>query len=183
MQGLLPQQPSPAERVCTRLQHLHARKLDVRQSLARWPAEWGLSAHQDTAFSPKVYLVIRSDTRGMSHSANIGRGHAFGADLSLSLNTPTVSRFPAAATPFVSLRWRSTFSNTTKRPIALTGQAQPRFTLAIRHVGIDDRELGALSDRIDADSSPRVGEPVPALSRRTAGPGRPAAFSSCGCES
>jgi hypothetical protein len=65
----------------------------------------------------------------------------------------------------------------------LTGQPQPRFTLAITYVGIDDRELGALGDRIDAGSSPRVGEPAPALSRRTAGPAGPAAFSSCGCES
>lgn len=128
-------------------------------------------------------MVIRSDTRGMSHSANIGRGHAFEADLSLSSNTPTASRFPATATPFAPLQWRSTLSITTEGPITLTGQTQPRFTLAISHVGIDDRELGALGDRIDADSSPRVGEPARALSRRTAGPGGPAAFSSCGCES
>lgn len=128
-------------------------------------------------------MVIRSDTRGMNHSANIGRGHAFGADLSLSFNTPTASRFPAAATPFASRRWRSTLSSTSVRPIALIGQPQPRFTLAITHGGIDDRELGALGDTIGAASSPRVGETAPALSRRTAGPGRPAAFSPCGCES
>ena len=179
----LPQQPSLHEKVCTRLQHLHARKSVVRQSLARWPAEWGLSAHQDTASAQQVYLVIRSDTRGMSHSANIGRGHAFGADLSLSLNTPTASRVPATATPFAPLQWRSTLSTTTDGPVASTGQTQPRFTLVITHVGIDDQELGALGDSIGADSSPRVGESAPALSRRTAGPGRPAAFSSCGCES
>jgi hypothetical protein len=119
----------------------------------------------------------------MNHSANIGRGHAFGADLSLSFNTPTASRFQAAATPFTSRRWRSTLSSTSERPIALTGQPQPRFTLAITHVGIDDRELGALGDTIGAASPPRVGETAPALSRRTAGPRRPAAFSSCGCES
>jgi len=128
-------------------------------------------------------LVIRSDTRGMSHSANIGRGHAFGADLSLSLDTPTASRFPATARPFAALPRRSLHFSTTEGPVSLIGQLQPRFTLAITHVGIDDRELGALGGGIDADSSPRVGESARMPSRRTAGPGGPAAFSSCGCES
>ena len=130
-------------------------------------------------------MVNRSDARGMSHSANIGRGHAFGAELSLAFNLPTASRFPATATPFAPSRWRSTLfsTTTTEDPRSLIGQSQPRLTLAITHVGIGDRELGALGGGIDADSSPRVGESAAVPSRRTAGPGRPAAFSSCGCES
>lgn len=129
-------------------------------------------------------MVIRSDTRGMSHSANIGRGQVFGADLSLAFYTPTAPRFPATAKPFAARQWRcATSTTTTEGPIALTGQSQPRFTLAITYLGIDDRELGALGDGSGADSSPRVGEPAPVPSRRTAEAECSAAFSSCGCES
>jgi len=124
-------------------------------------------------------LFIRSDDRGMSHSANIGREHAFGTGLSLStLNTPAAHRYEAPAAPFVQSSRRSTHTITHGSPITSIGLLQPRFTLMVAHVGIDDRELSALDDRIESDSSSRVGEPRPVLSCVPAMPRRLAAFSS-----
>ncbi len=129
-------------------------------------------------------MVIRSDDRGMSHSANIGREHAFEAGLSLFTQyTPTATRFQATATPFTPMWLRSAFSFTNQSPVALTGQRQPRFNLVVTHVGIDDQELGALGDGTEGDSPSWVGESVSVLSRVTARPTRLAAFSSCVCES
>jgi len=129
-------------------------------------------------------LFIRSDDRGMSHSANIGRDHAFGTGLSLStLNTPAARRFEAPAAPFVQSSRRSTNTITYQNPITPIGLFQPRFTLMVTHVGIDTRELGALGDRIGSDSSSRVGEPRSVLSCLPAMPRRLAAFSSSRCTS
>ena len=155
----------------------------MRRSLARRPSHSGLSPHQDTASAKRVSLVIRSDDRGMSHSANIGHGHAFGTGLSPStLNTPTAQWFQATAAPFLPSSRRSTDTNTTESPTALAGQLQPRFTLMVAHVeidsGTDNRELGALDDGIGNDSSSRVGEPTSDLSCVSARPARLAAFSS-----
>ena len=124
-------------------------------------------------------MFIRSDDRGMSHSANIGREHAFGTGLSLStLNTPAARRFRATAASFVQSSRRSTNTSTLESPITSIGPFQPRFTLMVTHVGIDNRELGALDDRIGNDSSSRVVEPGPVLSCLPAMPRRIAAFSS-----
>jgi hypothetical protein len=124
-------------------------------------------------------LVILSDDRGMSHSANIGREHAFEAGLSLSTSyTPAASRFQARAASFTRLCWRSALSLTHDGLVVLTGQRQSRFTLLVTHVGIDDQELGALGDRTEGDSLPRVGASSTALSRFSARPTRLAAFSS-----
>jgi hypothetical protein len=129
-------------------------------------------------------LVIRSAERGISHSATNGREQVFGAGLSLSTQyTPTASRFPATAEAFTPMSLRFALSITNKSLVALTGRKQPRFTLVVSHVGIDDQELGALGDRTGAVSLLRVGEPTPALSRVTARPARLAAFSSCVFES
>jgi hypothetical protein len=129
-------------------------------------------------------LVIRSDGRRMSHSANIGREQVFEAGLSLSTQyTPAASRFQATATPFTPRSLRSAFSNTNEGLVALTEQRQPRFNLVVTHVGIDDQELGALGDGTEGDSPSWVGESVSALSRVTARPNRLAAFSSCEFES
>jgi hypothetical protein len=120
----------------------------------------------------------------MSHSANIGREHAFGTGLSLStLNTPAAHRFPAPAASFVQSSRRSTHVNTHEGPIRSIGLLQPRFTLMVAHVGIDDRELGALGGRMGIDSSSRVGEPRPVLPCLPAMPRRLAAFSSSRCTS
>ena len=113
-------------------------------------------------------MVIRSDDRGMSHSANIGREHVCVADLSPQY-TPAASRFQAMAKPSTRYWLRGAFSNTNEGLAALAGQRQPRFTLVVTHVGIDDQELGALGDRIGADSSSNVEAGLPVLSRRTAG--------------
>lgn len=114
----------------------------------------------------------------MSHSANIGREHAFGAGLSLStLNTPAAHRFQATAASFVHSSLRSTHAITHESPITSVGLLQPRFTLMVTHVGIDNRELGALDDRTGSDSSSRVGEPRSVLSCVPAMPRRLAAFS------
>ncbi len=170
----LPQRPPQDEKVCTRLQHLHARSLVVRRSLARWPS-MGPRVLTKTLLQPKrVSLVILSDDRGMSHSANIGRGDAFETGLSLSTSyTPTASRFQAASTSFTRLCWRSALSRTHEGPAALTGRLQSRFTLLVTH-----QELSALGDRTGGDSLPRVGELSRALSRFSARPTRLAAFSS-----
>jgi hypothetical protein len=154
----------------------------VRRSLARRPSHSGLSPHQDTASAKRVSLVIRSDARGMSHSANIGHGHAFGTGLSPStLNTPTAEWFQATAAPFLPSSRRSTDTNTTESPTALVGQLQPRFTLMVAHVeidsGTDNRELGALDDRIGGDSLSRVRESRSVPSGLPAMPRRLAAFS------
>jgi hypothetical protein len=122
-------------------------------------------------------LFIRSDDRGMSHSANIGREHAFGTGLSLStLNTPAAHRFQAPAASFVPTSRSTPITN--ESPITVTGPFQPRFTLMVTHIGIDNRELGALDDRIGSRSSSRVEEPRPVLSCLPAMPRRIAAFSS-----
>ena len=166
-------------KVCTRLQHLHARTFKVRRSLARWPRHGASSAHQDTASAQRVSLVIRSDDSGMSHSANTGSGHRPGTPLSLSIcTTPTAPRFPATATPLMPRRWRSALCITNERPIALIGWRQPRFNLVVTHVGIDDQELGALGDGTGHDSLPRVGESIPVPSRVSASASRLATFSS-----
>ena len=176
--------PSLLERVCTRLQHMHAGTLVVHGLPARRPTHAGLSSHQDTASANKVYLFIRSDDRGMSHSANIGREHVVGTGLSLStLNTPAALRFQATAAPSVHSSRRFTHAMTYQSPIRSIGQLQPRFTLMVTHVGIDNRELGALGDRIGSDSSSRVGEPDLILSCVPAMPRRLAAFSSSRCTS
>jgi hypothetical protein len=99
------------------------------------------------------------------------------------LTTPTVSMFQPTAMSFVPPRWRTAHSITNERPVALTGPYQPRFNFVVTLVGIDDRELGALGDRIGGDSHPCSGEPSPALSCVTARPARIAAFSSSGCVS
>jgi hypothetical protein len=99
------------------------------------------------------------------------------------LTTPTASMFLTTAMSFVPSRWRSAHSITNERPVALTGRCQPRFNFVVTLVGIDDRELGALGDRIGGDTLPRLGEPTPVLSCVTARPARLAAFSSCGCVS
>ena len=67
---------------------------------------------------------------------------------------------------------------TNESPIAEIGPVGPRFTLMVTHVGIDDRELGALNDRIGSGSASRVGEPNPVPSCISARPRRLAAFSS-----
>jgi hypothetical protein len=124
-------------------------------------------------------LFIRSDDGGMSHSANIGREHAFGTGLSLStLNTPAAHQFQATAASFVQSSRRSTLVNTHESPIPSTGLLEPRFTLMVARVGIDNRELGALDDRIGSDSSSRVGESRSGLPCLPAMPRRLAAFSS-----
>jgi hypothetical protein len=158
---------------------------DVRRTSVSCSRAWylGPSPHQDTASATRVSLVIRSDARGMSHSANIGRQHSFGTGLAPStLNTPTARWFQATATPFLPSSRRSTHTITTERLITLVGQLQPRFTLMVTHVGIDDgidnRELGALDDRIGIDSPSRVGASGSALSCVSARPARLAAFSS-----
>lgn len=175
----LPQRPSLHERVCTRLQHMHARTLVVHCPSVPRPTHSGPSTHQDTASATRVYLFIRSDDRGMSHSANIGREHAFGTGLSLStLNTPAAHRFQATAASSVQSSRRSTHVITHARPIRSIGPLQPRLTLMVAHVGIDNRELGALDDRTGSDSSSHVGEPRSVLSGLPAMPRRLAAFSS-----
>lgn len=158
---------------------MHARTLVVHCPTDRRPTFPGLCTYQDTASAPKVYLFIRSDDRGMSHSANIGREHAFGTGLSLSTsNTPAAQRYPATAASFVQASRRATHVNTHESPIPSIGLLQPRFTLMVAQIGIDTRELGALDDGIGSGSSSRVGEPRSVLSCRPAMPRRLAAFSS-----
>ena len=138
-----------------------------------------------TRLQPKRFtLVFRSDARGLNNSANLGRGHLRGTGLPLYMFTaPTVPMFQTTAVSSVPSRWRSALSITNECPVALTGPRQPRFNLVVTHVGIDDRELSALGDRIGGDSHPHADEPTLMLSRVTAGPGRLAAFSSSGCVS
>jgi len=78
----------------------------------------------------RFHLVFRSDERGMSHSANHGRGHLRETGLLLSmLTTPTVPRFQATTIFLAPRRWRIADTITNERPIALTGPHQPRFNL------------------------------------------------------
>jgi hypothetical protein len=124
-------------------------------------------------------LFIRSDDRGMSHSANIGREQLFSTGLSLStLRMPAARRVQATAASFVQASRRYTNAITHESPIRLIGPFQPRFTLMIARDGIDDRELGALDDRNGSGSSSRVGESCSDLSCLPAMPRRLAAFSS-----
>jgi len=99
------------------------------------------------------------------------------------LTTPTVQRFQATTISLAPRRWRIADTITYDGPVALAGPVQPRFNLVVTHVGIDDRELGALSDRIGDDLPILAGKANPMLSRVTARPRRFALFSSCSCES
>lgn len=99
-------------------------------------------------------MEFRSDARGMIHRANLGRGHVRETGLSLSMLTaPTVPMFQTTAMSLVPSRWRAALSITNERPVALTGPCQPRFNFEVTHVVTDDRELGALGDRIGATLS------------------------------
>ena len=166
-------------KVCTRLQHLHARKssTSVSRSLAPRP---GLSAHQDTASAQQVALVLRSDDRGMSHIAYVGLERPLEAGVArFSAHQPTASRFPAGPVRSASWQQRPPLSDTTNGPIALIGREQSRFNLVVAHIGIDDQELGALGDSIAGSVLPVGSARSLGRSRGSAGPARLAAFSSC----
>ena len=141
--------------------------------------ETGLSAHQDTASADRDYLDLRSDDRGMSHSANDALELRFEAGLSHSaFNTPAALRFPAAS-PSGPRRHRPAFSIATTGSAIPVGHEQSRFTLLVTHVGIDDQELGALGDGFAGGALPIRGMPSVRPSRGSARPSRLATFSSC----
>jgi hypothetical protein len=134
---------------------------------------------------PKVYLIIRSDDGRMNHSTKSGLEHLLGVVPSrITSNTPSAPKFRAAAA--LCPTWKhdgNIISNTTESSVSSTGRLQQRFNLAVTHAGIDEEELGALSGRYGADALPgtRVARrewSSPRLSRGSAGPSLPAAFSS-----
>jgi hypothetical protein len=140
----------------------------------------GLSAHQDTASAHRVYLDLRSDDRGMSHSANIGLEPWFEPRLSRStVNPPAAPRFPATVAPSGPRRHRMTLFSTTPRSIVPIGHVQPRFNPVVTRVGIDNQELGALGDGYVGGALPIEGMPSRRTSRGSARPSRLVTFSSC----
>ena len=109
----LPQQPSHIEGLyaaatfCTPGSRTHV-------GLTLMVLETGVSAHQDTASAERDYLDLRSDDRGMSHSAHDALELRFEAGLARTvLNTPAALRFPAAPSPSGPRRPRAAFSVTT----------------------------------------------------------------------
>ena len=153
-----------------------SRSTSVSRSSAR-PS--GLSAHQDTASAQQVYLVLRSDDRGMSRSAHVRLDHGLAAGLALlPERAPAAPRFQAPLAPFGSSGLRPTLSHTTSGSMMLIGQVQPRFKLVVAPIGIDDQGLGALGGGI-AGGLPDRDAPSARSSRGSARPWRLAAFSSC----
>jgi hypothetical protein len=105
-------------------------------------------------------LDLRSDVRGMSHSANDALELRLEAGLSRSaVSTPAALRFPATASPLGPRRHRLAFSVAMNRSTSTVGHEQPRFKLLVTHVGIDDQELGALGDGFAGGALPIWGMP------------------------
>ena len=129
-------------------------------------------------------MDLRSDVRGMSHSANDALELRLEAGLSRSaVSTPAAQRFPAAALPLVPRRHRLAFSVATNGSAAPVGYVQPRFKLLVTHVGIDDQELGALGDGFTNGVLPIREMPSVPPSSGSARPSALATFSSCQCHS
>ena len=125
-------------------------------------------------------MVLRSDDRGMSHSANIGLELRLVAGLSrFTFNTPAVPRFRVTAAPLGPRRHQTAHSMTTFGSIASIGHVQPRFNLVVTHAGIDNQELGALGDGFAGGALLSREMPSTWLSRGCARPTRLAPFSSC----
>ena len=133
-----------------------------------------------TLLQPKGFdLDLRSDDRGMSHSANEALEPRLGAGLFHSgERAPAAPRFPAVS-PSGLVPRRPAFSIGTRGSTAQVGHVQPRFTLLVTHVGIDDQELSALGD-VCADGALAIwGMPSVWPSGGSARPSRLATFSSC----
>jgi hypothetical protein len=94
----------------------------------------------------------------MNHRTNSGLEHLLGIVPSRStLNTPSAPRFPAASALCpTSKHDDATLSNTKEGSATLAGRLQLRFNLVVTHVGIDEEELGALSDMHGVDALPQT---------------------------
>ncbi|HKH90819.1 MAG TPA: hypothetical protein VKA54_03395 [Gemmatimonadaceae bacterium] len=93
----------------------------------------------------------------MNHRTNSGLEHLLGVVPSRStLNTPSVPKFPAASALCPTSKHDAALSNTTKGSARLAERLQPRFNLVVTHVGIDEEELGALSDMHGVDALPET---------------------------
>jgi len=93
----------------------------------------------------------------MNHRTNSGFERMLGIVPSRStLNTPSAPRFPAASALCPTSKYDAALSNTTEGPATLAGRLQPRFNLVVTHVGIDEEELGALSDMHGVDALPET---------------------------
>jgi len=113
------ERPDHAGSVCTRLQQLHARTQSHAGQNAAGPPL--VRAHaKDIASAEKVYLIIRSEYRVMSHSANIGLERTSETDLCLSSNTSDASRFLAIG--HSSSLHRGTLSHTKDGSISSIGR-------------------------------------------------------------
>jgi hypothetical protein len=94
----------------------------------------------------QVYLIIRSDDAGMSHSVNMALEKLIETGLPVS----------------VSVMFPTPWYQETVEMLAMIDRLKPRFNLVITHVGIDDAELGAL---VDMNSS----GPLPDMSKNRQG--------------
>jgi hypothetical protein len=109
------------------------------------------------AFAEQVYLIIRSSHGRMKLSTKSGLEQQLGVVPSRStLNTPSASRFPAASALCPTSKHDAALSNTTESSATFAGRLQPRFNLVVTHVGIDEEELGALSDMHGVDALPHA---------------------------
>jgi hypothetical protein len=84
-------------------------------------------------------LIIRSEHRVMSHSANIGFGRPLAADRFRSSTTSTASPLSASGSTFDSSSLRATLSDIKKGSIFSIGHTQPRFTLVVTNLGPTNR--------------------------------------------
>jgi hypothetical protein len=133
-------------------------------------------------------LIIRSEHRVMSHSANIGLGDELGID-----PTPFIEHSSRTVVPgdWIRIRFVAAPSGTLRYEEGLdrVDRAHPTALHARGHEpGTDEQELGALSDTGVSDMRPtreerRRSACVTLGSRSTARPRRLATFSSCRFES
>ena len=127
-------------------------------------------------------MDLRSDVRGMSHSANYALELRLEAGLSRSaISTPAALRFPATESPLGPRRHRLALSAASNGSAPPAEYVQPRFKLLVTHVGIDDQELGALVDGFANGELPMDGMPSAQTSSGSARPSALATFSSCRC--
>ncbi|HEX9487667.1 MAG TPA: ChbG/HpnK family deacetylase [Gemmatimonadales bacterium] len=110
------------------------------------------AATQRAAASDPIYLIIRTDDVGMSHSVNMG--------VQKLLDTG----FPVSVSEMFACPWYQEAAPRSKADslVAMIDRLRPGVNAVVTHVGVDDAELGALVDM-------NTDEPLPEMSKNRQG--------------